>query len=545
MDYNKYYKKVKIDRDKNIDVNESRSIDKAIYILLLTALFIVPVFIKAHLGEFYSPKLTFIGSSMQSDIFSYYKYIFLVIITSLIGLLFLYKVIFLEAGIASNKINFLVGILAVLIVLSGAFSPYKTLALHGIFNRHEGTVTYICYLMIFFVAANMKFSIKQLHGFLYVLYPFVIINMVIGLLLFYGKNPLEIGWVKSFILGSLLKEGQLSEGATLWATVSNPNYISGIGSVLSILFLTWAIFDKNKIRSGLNVIIATISFMMVLTSFSTSGFLTTLALLPILVVLIFLNEQRLKSFLVLITFVILTTAIYTPLVNKNERVWNESFGFIVNTVKDSMPKNETKDLTKEKPETKATVDSDKESQEPNETNGDSKTSVQPEGNKQSLSIYQIPQLPNSSYSAGSGRAYIWEKTVEVAMERPFIGYGLDTYTFVFPQDDIDKIAGLNTYNIVVDKPHNMYLGILVGSGIITVFLFILLVGLVLLKGTKTIIRRNASQQEKPVLFALFTASIAYLVQGLFNDSVVGSAVIFWFILGMLVSIMFKNEVKES
>lgn len=534
MDYSKYYKKdkikpkekVKFEREKidyNIDAGESKSIDKTIYIFLITALILIPLFIKAHISEFVSPHLTFMSSGIQADIFSYYKYIFLILITIVIVILFIYKVLFLQYNIPKSMTYLFLGVLAVVVTLSAIFSPYKSIALHGMYNRHEGTITFLCYLTIFFVAANMKYTITQLHGFLYSLYPFIIINMVLGLAIFSEKDLLDIGWLHSFILGSIPEGAQVSEGAKLWATLSNPNFISGIGAVLTILFLVWAMFDKNKIRSIINTVIALLSYIIVLTAFSSSGFLTIVVLLPIVVVLLFLNQGKKHSAITLIAFVILATAAFVPLANKNPRVWDETFGFFLNTNPFegkqvsygpmAIPNSATLNIFKPLVATAAENDDIK---------------------------FSIPTLPKSGIGAGTGRVYEWEKAIEVSMKRPIIGYGLDTFVYIFPQNDIEKKANLRNYTTIVDKPHNMYLGILVGSGAIALIAFLLMIGSILIKGLKVLIKRMELSEDKVILYALYTATVAYLVQAIFNDSVAGSGVIFWMISGILLSIINHN-----
>lgn len=541
MDYKKYYKKSIVAKGNNDttfqltekleDLREIEKVDKYIYLLLLAALLVIPIFIKAHIFEFISPYLTFIGTGNQADIFSYYKYIFLIIITVLLGILFLYKLFILQYEVEKSKFYLFLGLLSIFITLSAIFSPYKSLALHGMYNRHEGTLTFICYLFIFFIAANIKYTEKQLHGFLYILYPFVIINTLFGLLLFNGKNPGEIEWIRNFILASIPEGTTLGEGSTLWATVSNPNYISGIGAVLTVLFLTWSIFDKNKKRAAFNLVVALLSFSMVLTSFSTSGFLTLMVLLPILLILIFFQNQRSKSLVVLFAFILLSTSIFIPMANKDPRVWNETFGFIL----------KENPFVKSQTSLKNNYEIYSELQNPFIT----KTVFATENGESSDVKFEIPELPERGISAGSGRLYIWEKTIETAMKRPLLGYGLDTYTFVFPQNDIDKVAGLGYYNIVVDKPHNMYLGILIGSGVIALLAFLLLVVTILFNSMKIVWAKKATQATYPALLAVLTATIAYLVQGMFNDSVVGSAIIFWVLLGVLASITKNKDIVRN
>ncbi|MED4351118.1 O-antigen ligase family protein [Schinkia azotoformans] len=548
MDYNKYYKKTKvkserkIERVNNIDVKESISIDKTIYILLVIALVIIPLFIKAHITEFISPKLTFLSTGMQADIFSYYKYTFLIILTIIVAVLFVYKLLFLQYNISKRKSNLFLGILAVVVTLSAIFSPYKSVALHGMFNRHEGAITFICYLTLFFVAANTKYSIKQMHGLLYCLYPFVIINMILGIAILKGKNLIDIDWIHNFILGSIPEGAQISEGAKIWATVSNPNFISGIGAVLTVLFLTWAIFDQNKVRAGINVVVAAMSMSMIFTSLSTSGFLTIIVLLPVVFILIFFNERKVKPFVVLLAFVILATSIFIPLANKDPRVWNETFGFVIKEnpfVKLQAEDNSNKNNNTAQMDTVSDVNLRKGvfKKGLSDIFLPSKAYADGNSNANDTNKFEIPTLPASSSSAGSGRAYIWEKTIETAMKRPILGYGLDTFVYVFPQNDINKVTGLGTHNIIVDKPHNIYLALLMGSGIFALLAFVTLVGAVLFMGVKAVLKRHITQQENAVMFALLTASIAYLVQGMFNDFVIGATVIFWILLGVLVSIL--------
>lgn len=542
MDYNKYYKKSKanserkIERDdniNNIDVKESATIDKTIYILLITALVIIPLFIKAHLSEYISPKLTFLSTGMQADIFSYYKYIFLIIITILIGILFLYKVFFLQYKISKNYLNLFLGILAVAITLSAVLSPYKSLALHGMYNRHEGTIAFICYIVLFFVTANMKFSTKQISGFLYSLYPFVILNMVTSLAILNGKNLLDIGWVHNFILGSIPEDAQLSEGAQLWGTLSNPNYNSGVGSILAILFLTWALFDKNKLRTAINVVMGLFSLVIVLTSLSTSGFLTILALFPFIILAILVHKQKGKALLVLGSFLILATAMFIPIANKNPRVWDETIGFIVK--ENPFASQPQASLMFIEHDVKKGL---------NEIFLPDRAYA--EGSEIDTNVkFSIPTLPEPGIGAGTGRVYNWEKTLELVKERPLFGYGLDTFPYFFPQNDPAIIANLGTSNIIFDKPHNMFLGLLYGSGFFAFLSFMAIMILIVFKQLKVYFKheKHMASHNGVLTLSILLLGLAYLIQGLFNDSIVAAAPIFWILMGVLASNI--NQYEET
>jgi len=69
---------------------------------------------------------------------------------------------------------------------------------------------------------------------------------------------------------------------------------------------------------------------------------------------------------------------------------------------------------------------------------------------------------------GSGRGYIWSRTIPMMKDTLFLGHGADTFSIYFPQDDyIGKFNSgtfSNVVNILIDKPHNMYFGIIIGTG---------------------------------------------------------------------------------
>lgn len=61
---------------------------------------------------------------------------------------------------------------------------------------------------------------------------------------------------------------------------------------------------------------------------------------------------------------------------------------------------------------------------------------------------------------GSARGYIWSRSLPVMLESPVFGHGADTFFLVFPQGDLlAKLYSYGTTQMIVDKPHNLYLQI--------------------------------------------------------------------------------------
>ena len=74
---------------------------------------------------------------------------------------------------------------------------------------------------------------------------------------------------------------------------------------------------------------------------------------------------------------------------------------------------------------------------------------------------------------GSLRGYIWSRSIPMIKDNLILGGGPDTFAFRFPQNDlIGKYYAYDTPNIVVDKPHNLYLQIALNDGFIALLAFL-------------------------------------------------------------------------
>lgn len=491
---------------------EIGKIDKVLTFGLLLLVLIVPLVIRVHFTDFISPQVTgtTLDTGSKADIFTFYKLVFLLIGTSLLTIVFLYKVFFVGYKISKSKINIFTGILAATIIVSAIFAPNKTLALFGTYNRNEGTLTYLCYIALFFIASNIKYSNKQMRWFIYILYPFVIINTVLGLLNFFGIDILKYDFGKSILFSGLPEGASLTERSKLIATINHGNYVSGFAAVLLGLFLTWALLDKSKLRSAVNLFFSLLAFAMLLGSLSSSGFVTIVVMLPIIAILIMKSSNKKHFITMALVFLIASSGIFTVMANHNPKVWDESVGMII----------------KENPFKKSKAAFEWKGFMPDIAYANDKIE------------YTFPELPKSGVGAGSGRVYIWGKTWELIKERPLLGYGLDTLTYHFPQNDTGIHTNIANYKVTVDKPHNMYVGMAYGSGLIALLAFVLLFSAILLRGIIDVFKAN-----RPIVTSILIACMAFMIQGLFNDTISGTAVVFIVLLGILSSQVHKSKEK--
>ena len=120
---------------------------------------------------------------------------------------------------------------------------------------------------------------------------------------------------------------------------------------------------------------------------------------------------------------------------------------------------------------------------------------------------------------GTFRIEIWRQTLKVVPDHLLHGVGIDNFIYAF------NGKTLKYNNKLYDKAHNDYLQILVTQGIFSLLCYLLLYGMVIVKGAY-----NCFKNEKIILIL---PVIGYLTQIFFNISVIEVAPIFYISLGLL------------
>ncbi|WP_409272388.1 O-antigen ligase family protein [Neobacillus sp. SCS-31] len=511
-----------IKRDPQEDERDQKKIDRLIFLIFLAITVGVPLIVSAGIDSFYSPiienEATFM-SGYKGDLFALHKSYIAITATSIIVLLFLYKVIFLNYKIVHRSINWLMLMFGIFIIIATVFSPYKTLALYGMPSRYDGAIMYLCYLILFFIATQITYPENSMRKIIYLFIPLVLINFVLTVMNFWHKDALEYPKFKKMITLFLPEGSGLGEGSQLVGTLNQINYMSGSFAVITILFLVTAMLETSIKRTIMFFIFSIISVATMLMSMSTSGFVTLGLLLLLILVLIFKSEQRMKSFIIILVFIISATGLIPFLAQKNPLVWTESVGFFT-----------TSNPFEVKESTARIMDN---------------LFIGPKVEASDNPEFKLPELPEAGYGPGSGRTYIWERTIDLVMKRPFTGYGLDTLPFVFPQNEPEKHAQIGTYTVTVDKPHSMYIGVLFGTGTFGFIAFMGILGMSLLYGVSFLFKKGRIKGNSIYLTALLFAWAAYLLQSLFNDTIVGTSLHMWIIGGIVTAKFLYDDSKNE
>ena len=164
-------------------------------------------------------------------------------------------------------------------------------------------------------------------------------------------------------------------------------------------------------------------------------------------------------------------------------------------------------------------------------------------------FYEIEEVSAFGFEGyerlGSSRGYIWSRTFPMLSDTIITGHGPDTYAMYFPQEDvIGKLKFLRSSEIIVDKPHNLYLQIGINTGIISLIALLVLWGAYFIDGINLYYKSNYNKWSEKVGVSVLAAVIAYLAAGMFNDSVVSVAPVFWILLGIGISMNLKLKSKN-
>lgn len=172
---------------------------------------------------------------------------------------------------------------------------------------------------------------------------------------------------------------------------------------------------------------------------------------------------------------------------------------------------------------------------------DSKLNLQLSNSTGTVKIDSLDQPPTYGFAGkekiGSARGYIWSRSLPIASKHLLLGAGPDTFVLHFPQNDLlGKYWAYGTTNMLVDKPHNLYLQILIGQGGIALLAFLAIVVLYLVDCIRLYSFKRTYRSKEYFATAICLGVVGYLGAGLFNDSVVSVAPVFWILLGVGIAI---------
>ncbi|MGE4214616.1 MAG: O-antigen ligase family protein [Anaerotignaceae bacterium] len=166
---------------------------------------------------------------------------------------------------------------------------------------------------------------------------------------------------------------------------------------------------------------------------------------------------------------------------------------------------------------------------------------------------KLKEVENFGFKNNQGfatyRGYIWSRTLPLIKDTLFIGHGADTFPIYFPQDDYAGRYNIgylsNDVSIMVDKPHSMYLGTAVNTGVISLVALLAVYGIYLWESFKLYRKREFTDYKHYMGLGLFIAIVGIMIDGLINDSMVSIMPVVYCLMGIGFALnrMIKNDVK--
>ncbi|AAK81227.1 O-antigen ligase [Clostridium acetobutylicum] len=469
----------------NLDSSRKfRDYDKFIILMLSLVIFLVPLVVFLKPIKIDSELLrSLTGLQYNFDFFSYYKMIVFIIISLVMLLYFLYKLIRKEIILESTKFYIPIIIYGAFIIISTILSQHKDIALFGYLERYEGMIVLIFYLLNLLIVINSVSNDRSLKIIIISLMSSAFIICIIGISQILGHDFYQSYFGRRVILPGEYKA--YADGlsfsfpkGTVYGTLYNPDYVgSYMGMIVGLAFIL-CLCLKNKKYKAVTGIIGTLAFINIIGSNSRAGLVGVVVAL--ITAVVFIRKKIKKNILVGIIPLILIVIIFGALSTKGSTAIINKFKTTASEV------------------TKICKGSEYEKQ-----------------------------------SIGSGRGYIWGKSIKLLEDTVIMGYGPDNFAAFFPKNDPARKV---LKGVIIDKPHNMYLQIAINTGSISLMAVLALFIMYIITSFKLYFRAEMDNLYNIFGLGIFIAFLSYTVTAFFNDSVISVAPVFWILLGMGISI---------
>lgn len=561
----------------------------------LPIIFLVTVFlflirgsaVKTGLDNFF----WYTGNGYDGDIYTYFRMKVFIVLTIISVVYMIISVLSGSAKIYKNKVYIPMAVYAVFVLISYMAAEYKQVALIGFNERYEGTFVLIGYMLILFYAMNMLNNEKAFKAIFYAFSVACVLLGVWGVLQVFGIdiNNLPV-WL--YIPSGLRSAADLSQkmgaDAVRWF-FSNQNY-SSFFMIFPIAVSAMLVIANEKISMKIVFTVILALMLYSLWNAASLGGMVGLAAAGILGLVVFGKNlvKWAKSIVLIIVAIVISAGVSLPtIMGQVGSAMSENNMFSAVAYADDTPSEGLKyvdidyiktdgadiifgfvgkeiTIKTENDKLKGICDSDgKEigneteymtvSEENNSDTGYNMITVKtanatwdfaaingetwfasPSG--QGIKLDKIESFGfKNSQSFATYRGYIWSRTIPLIKHTILIGHGADTFAIYFPQDDYAGRYNIGYYSdsqkIMIDKPHNMYLGAAVNTGVISLIALLAVFAMYLFDSFKIYKKCNYDSFIKYMGAGIFFAVFGFLVSGLVNDSTVQVMPAFYALLG--------------
>lgn len=523
------------------------------------------------------------------DIFAYYKSRAIILAAVLVIIVLIYDYFKGELSFEFDKKKYLPFIImAAFIFISYMMSEYKQVASIGFFDRYEGVWVSLSYIvMALYTTYVIKKGYLKINILIRAILILSFILGIIGTLQYFKIDIFRMPWFKKLLVEPVLGQNagvkfRMPLGR-VYLTLYNPNYVGVFITVMIAVGMNTLIFSANKINKFISLINLPLLLFSIIGSESRAGMI---GIVFLIIVMIGLNYRKImeKKNVSVVLIIILIAGIMVINI-KTDGYLKQRFLTIFNFErieynglqqielrKNGMTfkynDNEYKFIVSEKSPILLALKENNELILPEKLEekgymfpfGDIKNirvAIGPykesffwqfiihdykwnfvltdNGIRYLNGVKKISDIKNAQFfkplegyeRVGSGRGYIWSRSIPLLDDVIVKGYGPDNYALYFPQDDIIyKLHSEIGMFRIVDKPHNMYLQYAINYGIIALMAFLVVVFNLFRKAFVKL------KEDRYQASLVCTTMVAILVVMFFNDSSVTVSPMMWTIIGI-------------
>ncbi|WP_093371075.1 O-antigen ligase family protein [Tindallia magadiensis] len=536
-----------------------------------------------------------IEGSHNLDFNAYWKMIFLVVLAVIAGLIMVMEWFLTKKTFVSRRWWMPAAAFSVLTLLSTFFSSNPTVARRGVMDHYEGMWALLAYMLLFVTTLYLVQTSQQrrfvLHG---LLFSSIIIG-IIGTLQWIGYDPIIAPWFQRMMLPpelhhAITDSGHMGGGHSVYATLGNSNYVGSFTALTIPVLLAAAYINKNhRVLKILYTMASVVMFITLMGSQSRAGIAAFLTMVIVATSFVLIKASGKTKKIVLagsggtLAVLLIIALIHPPIVNRTMAelqhkenpagltdLWIEENLITMETTQGILHiqyekdqrivlKDETGNPIEniaESPFAAYEISLDHASEHPvllvdNQKKAIEFPYIHDEFHITDLKgeIRPYERVEKWGFEGredlGSRRGYTWSRTLPLLKDHLLIGAGPGNFIFEFPQDDfLGQLQGYNHPNRIVSNPHNQYLQIAIYTGLLSLLMFIVLIGQFFWSWCRNNKQKLDLREENQLLLTAITLGIVgYLVAAVFNDSIVAIAPVFWILLAM--GIQLQSECNQE
>lgn len=549
------------------------------------------------------------GVSEDYDFFSYYKMVWFLVFTGVAIITLFVKLSANKFEIKKTNLYIPMGVYTLFVILSTLVSSTKDIATTGFVNRYEGMYVLIAYMVILFIVINLLDNEKQLKILFGGILISALAIGIIGMFQYFNMDLFQTGFGKKLMLPvkywDMAKNLNFQLGPrAAYGTLYHTNYMGSFTAMMFPLSLAICLLASKRNYKIVSGVISALMLLNLVASHSRAGIIGAIVAVILLVLVIARNKVKFNiKYAVGLLCVLVLVAVgvnaaskgdiqskVTTLYNDSQPAPTVAAGIKEISVDKNLivvtDANGTLNIGFKAGQV-AVTDTDKKKVS---FNFDKKTNtitfaqekykpyvlrilnynnniviqverttmkvnfvVMKDGFKLLDNRGQIMDIKpvatwgfKGNENLGSARGYIWSRSLPLLKNTIITGYGPDTFALHFPQNDyMGKLLAYGDSGIIVDKPHNIYLQAGINTGIISLLALLALFGMYFISSIKVYLNRKFDSLVEVGGVGIFAATCGYLIAGLFNDSTISVAPVFWVLLGIGISINMMLSKKEE